>query len=85
MPEAVWFPTYVGVGLFMLGTVSDSVSAALLAFASMVASRAILEILYRLMFGAARLEARTAWTAFGMQIVVWLLIWGWHAQRVAET
>ena len=75
IPEAVWLPTYADVALFVHGTVSNSFSATLLTFASLVATRAILEVRYRLNFGAARLEARTAWTSFGMQMFVWLLIW----------
>ena len=79
--EAVWLPTYIGVAMVVLGTVSSSWVATLLVVAALIGCRLLLELLYRMVFGTARLEFRTGLIAFGSQIVVWALIWAWHAQR----
>jgi hypothetical protein len=78
--EVVWIPTYIAIAAFVLGWVSNSWGATLALVTALVGCRAVLELLYRLVFGAVRLELRTGLAVFAYQVVVWGLIWAWHAQ-----
>jgi len=79
--EAVWLPTYIGVAALVLSTVQSSAAATLLVVVGLIGCRLVLELLYRVAFGVTRLDWRTGLVAFGSQVIVWALLWGWHAQR----
>lgn len=76
MGEWIWYPTYIAVGVLML-RVPDWLGAfqVFLVFASLVATRAILEVAYRAAFGPSRLDRRVGVTAFIAQVVLWLSLY----------
>ena len=79
--ETVWLPTYAAVVVLVLAGFSGSWVAIPVMFIALVASRMVLELLYRLVLGPARLALSTGLVAFAAQLVVWFLVWGWLAQR----
>jgi hypothetical protein len=79
--EAVWIPTYVSVAVIVLGTINNANLATVVTLVSLVICHMVLELLYRIAFGESRLQLRTQLTAFGLQLVVWGLVWGWYIQR----
>ncbi len=80
--EVVWLPTYVGVVLLLVGALGVG---AIEIFLGLVASRAILDLTYRIVFGERRHELRTKLIAFASQLVVWGLVWVWYAQRLTAS
>ena len=85
MAEAVWLPTYIGLVMLVLGKVENGTLASALVIVALVGSRMLLELVYRLTFGDARLQLRTQLAAFAFQAVAWGLVWAWHAQRTSAT
>jgi len=83
--EAVWLPTYAGVTALVLGTISNGNIATVVGIVSLLGCRVFLELLYRIVFGEARLQPRMQLATFGVQLVVWVLVWGWYVQRTAVT
>ena len=83
--EAVWLPTYIGLCILVVGTVANAAVATALVLVSLIASRLVLELVYRMVFGDARLQLRTQLAAFGFQAFVWSLVWFWYAQRTTDT
>ena len=81
MAELVWLPTYISLGMLILGTVANTALASALVLVSLIASRMLLEVTYRFIFGDARLQLRTQLAAFGFQAVAWGVVWFWYAQR----
>ena len=79
--EAVWLPTYVGVGALVVGNIDNSAIAAAVMVVALIACRMVLELAYRIAFGDARLQWRVAVVAFGAQLAVWGILWAWYAQR----
>jgi hypothetical protein len=79
--EAVWLPTYAGVCLLLLSTLNDGIVADIVVLGAMLGCRIALEFTFRVAFGEARLAARTQFLAFGLQLVIWSLIWFWHFQK----
>ncbi len=79
--ELVWLPTYISLVILILGTVANSTFASVLILVSLSGSRMILEFIYRVAFGDARLQLRTQVAAFGFQAAVWSLVWFLYAQR----
>ena len=79
--ESTWLPTYLGITVVVLGVIENTGLASVVLIASLVLFRMALELVYRLAFGDARLHLRTQLAAFGAQVIVWGLIWTWHAQR----
>ena len=60
----------------MLGSVSGGATATLALLAALLGCRALLELLYRFVFGGARLTLRIGALAFACQVVVWgFLVW----------
>jgi len=78
--EVVWLPTYIAVGALVLGRINDSTVATAAMLVALVACRVVLELVYRVVFGNARLQLRTGVIALGCQMVVWGLAWFWYAQ-----
>jgi len=77
--EAVWLPTYVGLTMLILGGIANTTLASAVLLASLLASRMLLELVYRVTFGDARLQLRIQLAAFAFQVIVWGLLWAWHA------
>ena len=76
--EAIWLPTYAVVALVVLGTVKNSNIATLVIIVSLMACHMLLELVYRLVFGDARLTVRIGLLAFTSQLVVWGGVLGWY-------
>ena len=72
--EFVWLPTYAMVVAVVLGTVQDSTAATVVIFIALIGCRALLELLYRFVFGKARLNLSTGLAAFGCQTLVWGIV-----------
>jgi len=85
MAEAVWLPTYIGLVMLVLGKVENGTLASALVIVALVGSRMLLELVYRLTFGDARLQLRTQLAAFAFQVVAWGLVWAWYAERTSAT
>lgn len=81
MTEVVWLPTYAGVSLLLL-SVFDVGTIGI--FAALITCRFFLELVYDLIFGAAKHELRTKLVAFASQVVIWGTVWVWYAQRVTS-
>jgi hypothetical protein len=81
--EVVWLPTYIGVGALVLGSVNNSYSIDAAIILSLIASRMLLELVYRIAFGDARLHWRVGAVAFASQLILWGALWAWYAQRGA--
>jgi len=79
--ESTWLPTYLGITAVVLGLIENTALASVVLVLSLLLFRMALELVYRLAFGDARLHLRTQLAAFGAQVIVWSLIWTWHAQR----
>jgi hypothetical protein len=68
--EFVWAPTYLAVVIIVLGVVRDSTVATIVLFVSLIMCRMFLEVIYRILFGDARLTVRVAVLALGCQLSV---------------
>ena len=79
--EAIWLPTYLGVSAVVLGTINSSAIAAVFLLVAPIGSRFVLEFIYRVVFGDARLQWRIGIAAFVTQLVIWGLLATWYLQK----
>jgi hypothetical protein len=79
--ETVWLPTYLSVAAMIWGSVENSNLAAVAVAAALIACRLVLELVYRIVLGDARLQWRVGVVALASQLVVWGFFWFWYAQR----
>jgi hypothetical protein len=82
--EIVWLPTYIGVAVLVLGGIDNSNLATATMLIAVIGSRMVLELIYRLVFGPARLRIRTGIVAFVCQALAWGLIWWWYIEHRAS-
>jgi len=68
----------------VLGTVNNGNLATVVILISLVACRVFLELLYRLVLDEARLQLRIQLATFGVQLLVWVLVWGWYVQHTTS-
>jgi hypothetical protein len=83
--EAVWLPTYIGIAALVLGTINNPALATAVGLASALVCRMLLELLYRIAFGETRLQLRIQLATFSLQLLVWILVWGWYVQRTTAS
>ena len=79
--EAVWLPTYLGIGALVLGLIDNTAIATAVLIVALVVGRMVLELAYRIAFGDARLQWRIGAVAFGAQLAVWGSLAALYAQR----
>ena len=75
--EWVWLPSYAGVAFVAVGAFGLK---AVGIFLALLGTRAFLEVLYRVVFGSSRLSGTQQIFTFLLQTLVWLAVWGLHAQ-----
>jgi hypothetical protein len=81
--EAVWLPTYLSIGALIVALINNSAAAAVVVVVALIGCRMLLELVYRVVLGDARLQWHVGAIAFVSQIFVWGLLWTWYAQRGA--
>jgi hypothetical protein len=81
--EVVWLPTYLSIGALVLLLIDNSTAATVVMLVTLIGCRLVLELVYRIVLGDARLQWREGTVAFASQLVVWGLVWAWYAQRGA--
>ena len=69
MSEAIWLPTYAVIVLASL-SIEDANISMLVMLTALIATRAALEITYRVVFGVKRLSLRLGIAAFFSQLVI---------------
>jgi hypothetical protein len=81
--ELVWLPTYLALAALVLSSISNSSLAAVVLIVGLIASRLVLELAYRFVFGDSRLQWRVGAAAFALQLMVWGALWALYAQTGA--
>ena len=70
--DFVWTPSYIGVATLCLGLYQGELVTLLIIILALMATRFVLEFIYRLIFGARRLQLSTGIITFVCQIVTWV-------------
>jgi hypothetical protein len=81
--EAVWLPTYLSVAALLVALINNNTAAAVAVVVALTGCRLLLELVYRIVLGDARLQWRVGVIAIVSQILVWGFVWTWYAQRGA--
>ena len=79
--ELVWLPTYVAVCALTTALIDNSWVATLVTLFALIASRIVLEVLYRIAFGDSRLQLRVGILAFMSQVGAWGLLLVWFSRH----
>ena len=82
--EFVWVPTYFGTWLIIYGFNINSTLQFILAISSLFILRYILEVIFRIVFGVARLSKQVGVIAFLCQIIMWALVFGMLASHSGD-
>lgn len=79
--EVVWLPTYLVLGAVTSAFFGSTAIGLVAVIIMLILCRMILELLYRIAFGDARLKWQVGAIAFTLQIVVWGALWAWFAEN----
>jgi hypothetical protein len=69
--------------MLIFGGITNTTVASVVLLVALLASRMLLELVYRMAFGDARLQFRIQFAAFALQTILWSALWAWHAHQTS--